>query len=224
MPISQVKLDFSTLPKVEYAHTFMCLSKDLEERLAPLKKVSARLHNSLRFSYMSRFKEAKDLYCKEDNVQNMREGLMRAALVEFASIEDILSIDLYEIGLKHKPIKIRETNRPHLHLFKELRNHEIHLSPSKLTPFIKKIVLGNLKEIDKDTEHNCTFWKLDGVTIESFSSLKNAKSYSGEQISKMIHWFNINQKEWGVHELFLITVEDYCRIILNLLTKTERGE
>ena len=54
----------------------------------------------------------------------------RAALAEFVSIEDILPLDLTARGITKQRLRLNETPNPHLHVFRELRNHEIHLRPA----------------------------------------------------------------------------------------------
>ncbi len=80
----------------------------------------------------------------EEEQQDLREGFFRAALTELVSIEDILHLDLSALGISKPSLKLNHTTNPLLHLFRELRNHEIHLQHNSLSAKDKDVLWGNI--------------------------------------------------------------------------------
>ncbi len=60
-----------------------------------------------------------------------------------------------------------------------------------------------------------SIWILDDINVESFSLLQNAKRYTYEERCKFVDWLNQSQAVWGIQQLFLIAVEDYCRELIH---------
>jgi hypothetical protein len=53
--------------------------------------------------------------------------------------------------------------------------------------------------------------------VESFSQLNNVKrNYPYEECCKLVGWLNESQTVWGIQQLFLIAVEDYCRELIHM--------
>jgi hypothetical protein len=111
--------------------------------------------------------------------------------------------DYRDLGISRPPLKLNGTQDPLLHLFREIRNLEVHLSHSGLRQASKDVLWS-------EREVSISIWTLDGVTVQSFQSLRNARHYTRDQIDRMVTWFNDIQQEWGVQELFLRAVNSYC--------------
>jgi hypothetical protein len=202
-------LDFSRVPAINYMHLFLSLTEGLMKRLGSLPRSRDRARNAIRFAWFAG-QDKGVLHCSDDELRHLREGFLRAALVELSSIEDILRLDLEDFIAGTPVLKLNDTTRPHLHLFRELRHHEIHLRDSKLIRHQKEMLWGNVTKPEEATPITTKIWILEGVTVESFSELKNARHYSRADLTRLIDWFNAAQLEWGIQELFLRTTEDYC--------------
>lgn len=198
-------LDFARLPTVTSGRTVLRIENDVAAGIARFRRLSARANNALHFAALS-VGDATVLHCHESEIQQLREGYLRAALSEFASMEDAQQRDYAEHDVKRVPIKLNSNSNPLLHIFRELRNFEIHLCHSRLRPYPKDILWGK-----KAIPLTIDVWVVEGVTPDSFSSLNNARHYSRQQIDQMVSWFNATQAEWGVQQLFLLAVEEYCR-------------
>ncbi|MHB1084851.1 MAG: hypothetical protein ACYCZA_08420 [Thiobacillus sp.] len=212
-------LDFSLLPSVSYGRAFMRLDDDVAAGVASLTRLSERASNAIRFAYWAGG-TSEDLRCPEPEVQHLREGCFRAALTEFASMEDVQVLDYKDCGIARTPLKLNETSNPLLHLFRELRNLEVHLRHSELRSVQKNALWGHKDRPDEATKGIQEIWILDGVTPQSFGMLRNAKHYTSNQIDQMISWLNATQEQWGIQEVFLLAVEEYCRLIENELKRS----
>ena len=56
-----------------------------------LNRVLARAHNSAKFTHYS-CGDTKLMQCSKDEAKHLPEGFLRAALAEFASMEDVLKL------------------------------------------------------------------------------------------------------------------------------------
>ena len=205
-------LDFRLLPSVSFGRAFMRLDDDIAAGIASLTKLSERASNAVRFAYWAGG-TSEILRCPESDVQQLREGCFRAALTEFASMEEVQVLDYKDRGISRMPLKLNETSNPLLHLFRELRNLEVHLRHSELRSVPKDVLWGHKDRPAEATALTISIWILDGVTPQSFGLLRNAKHYTSDQIDQMISWLNTTQEQWGIQEIFLLAVEDYCRLL-----------
>jgi hypothetical protein len=194
-------LDFSLLSRPNYNHIFWSLPAEIEKALIPLTETSARIEGALYFmSYISSPKES--LHADEPKATRRREAFLRASLAEYVAIDDTLNRDLVKLNkIKRgeKSYRISDSKNPMLHLVREMRNLEIHLTSSELSKLEKDVIyVGEL--------HTHTIWKLDDLTVEKFKELKNAKNYSDSDINAMVNWFNEAQEDWGVSDIIMRTI------------------
>lgn len=205
-------LDFTLLPSVSFGHAFMRIDDDIAAGISSLTRSSERASNAVRFAYWAGA-TADVLRCSESEVQQLREGCFRAALTEFASMEEVQVHDYKDHSITRAALRLNETSNPLLHLFRELRNLEVHLRHSELRSVSKDVLWGHIDRPDEATAHTISIWILDNVTPQSFGLLRNAKSYTPAQIDQMISWLNAAQGQWGIQEIFLLAVEEYCRLL-----------
>jgi hypothetical protein len=87
-------------------------------------------------------------------------------------------------GIEAKALRISDLPNPLLHLMRELRNLEIHLTSSQLSKAKKDVTV-----ILFDTEHQSqtTIWTVSDLTVEKFQELGYTKKrYSEEEIREMV--------------------------------------
>lgn len=205
-------LDFRLLPQPKYNRVFVRLDDEVAAGIAPFKRLSERALNAVQFARWSTG-SSETFSCYESEVKRLREGCFRAALTEFASMEEIQSLDYKDRRLSRAALKLNETSDPTLHLFRELRNLEVHLQHSELRGEQKDFMWGHVDRPAEATEISIAIWSLEGVTPRSFGSLKNARHYTADQIATMTSWLNTMQMKWGIQELFILAVESYCRLL-----------
>lgn len=205
-------LDFQSLPVIKHGRAFIQLDLDVALGIETLRRLKQRADNAVRFAHWSTG-TSETLGCPETELQQLREGCFRAALTEFSSMEEVQTLDYEEIGIVKKPLKLNDTASPLLHLFRELRNLEVHLRHSELQSIQKDVFWGHVDHPEEAIPLTISIWILEGVTPKNFSRLRNAKRYTGEQIEAMTSWLNASQQKWGVQELFVLAVEEYCKLI-----------
>jgi hypothetical protein len=115
-------------------------------------------------------------------------------------------------GIEAKALRISDLPNPLLHLMRELRNLEIHLTSSQLSKAKKDVTV-----ILFDTEHQSqtTIWTVSDLTVEKFQELGYTKKrYSEEEIREMVTWFNEAQHDWGVNDLLLRAIVEWASAII----------
>jgi hypothetical protein len=209
-------LDFSQLPDINITSAYFKLGEEIESPLSNFTNVLERANNAIKFlSLMNR--ESNDLHFQNDfESLGFRQGLLRAALMEFNGIEDMLKTDLAFNNNREKIILIRNLSHPLLHIIHELRNLHIHLISNNISKDIKKNVLwGNVKDLSNAMKLDLTIWMIDDIKEDDFYKLKNSKYFEKTDIIKLIDWFNRAQKVWGVSDLVQRAVIIYCKEIIS---------
>lgn len=199
-------LDFSQLKRIDHCSIFVRLPGDIEDLLeSTLPETSARLEGAVNFCWHISG-STETLFAGESRTTRRRESFLRASLAEFISIEETLQRDLPALDEKLPPFKLTDSSNPLLHLMRELRNLEIHLSSSKLVSSkIPVLFAGKEKEI--------TNWIISDLTTQKFEKLRNAKKYRPEDILQMIEWFNEAQLDWGVTDLLFRSICEVAEML-----------
>jgi len=211
-PEMRVRLDFTLLDRRNYREVFVVLPDEIKNALEVLPETCARFEGAVRFCwYVSGTTDV--LHADEPKATRMREAFLRASLAEYVSVEDTLKRDLLKIGSNAKPIKIRDLANPLLHLVRELRNLEIHLTSSQLSSSKKRVRFAG-------QEHETTIWTVNDLTVQKFEELQNAKHYSKEDIERMVNWFNEAQYDWGVEHLAFRAIVEWASAIVKTYSLT----
>jgi hypothetical protein len=198
------ELDFSLLPNLGAAPLWMTIdwlspNDAMKNPLTKLQETYDRANAAVRFCWFVGT-TAERLCCTEDNTAKTREAFLRAALSEFAAMEETLKRDLASRGIKGGCVKITDSRNPLLHIVKQLRNLEVHLHSATLTSEKKRTLLVGHTE-NPVQDYSLETWMMDDITPEEFDSLRGAKCYRGIDKTRMIRWFNKAQKIWGVAEI-----------------------
>jgi hypothetical protein len=203
------KPDVSLLVPWTYSHAWSRLDESVAEPLKTLPCVCARIENSIKFTWFSDSSDAT-LHVSPEAAPRLREGFLRAALAELVSVEEVLPLDLANGPHAGRRLRMNDLPLPHVHLVRELRNHELHLHHNSLSGFTSELLWGHIDRLQEATPITVSRWILEGVTAASFSRLNNAKFYSAREIALIIDWFNETQRQWGVHEVLLRAANDYA--------------
>lgn len=204
-------LDFSSLTRPNFRELYIGLPFEIEEAINVFPETSGRFEGALKFCW---FVSATpdSLHADEPKATRIREAFLRASLAEYVSTEDTLKRDLVKLNIKGKAIKTTDSTNPLLHIMRELRNLEIHLTSSQLSKSRKAVKL-----IVSDAEHQSqtTIWTVNDLTVQKFRELKFARNrYSREEIEKMVNWFNEAQHDWGVNHLLFRAIVDWATEIV----------
>lgn len=196
------RLDFNNVPDLSYTKAFSVIDASVLDAMTKLPETSERARCAVHFSYRIANQTTEDMF--------RRQGYMRASLAEFVGMEEALLRDLRKLGVSTPPLKANSGTKPLLHIIRELRNFEIHLHSSPLSPEKKSTLWGDFKNPDEAIQLETTIWVIDDLTEARFSKLRNAGRYDPADVSKLVSWFNSAQKEWGVHDLIQRAAEEFC--------------
>ncbi len=192
-------LDFSLLPKLDRYSAFMQLPPAVDQELSRLAATYDRARGALHFCA-----RIGNTPSSEDGSDvKRRETCMRAALGEYVSMEETIHWD--RPGDKHP--RIRDSRNPLLHIIKELRNLQFHLLSSPLESRQQSVIYAS-------RECDLCVWYVEDLSVARFRLLRNAEHFRPDDQSRMIQWFNENQRSWGVAELILLAVGAYAEEIL----------
>ncbi len=129
-------------------------------------------------------------------------------------MEESLSRDLRRIEISAPPLKCYQTPEPLLHIMRELRNLEFHLTSSPLNSEKRKVKFGRMSRAEEasDFEHEAFFIK--DISVAGFKQLRNARHYKEEDIVRLLQWFKEAQRAWGIDDLVVRAVTRYSELII----------
>ncbi|MBP7281385.1 MAG: hypothetical protein KBA66_07410 [Leptospiraceae bacterium] len=150
---------------------------------------------------------------KEMELIQYREGYLRAALMEFAILEDSLNDEC--ILYKENKFKFYNRNEPIFHLLKMLRNTQIHLRNINLGEEKYEYLWGG-----NDEDGKPRIWQgkiyvsqdLNSSDLDEWDG-KKKKLYSEEQIAQLLTWFNLEQKSFGIQNLIYLGMNCFIDIL-----------
>lgn len=201
-------IDFTDVPDFTYTKAWMSLDDDVIRAMAKVPQTLERARCALHFCYR--------ISNNDGGEAMIRQGYMRASLAEFVGMEETLSRELRQLGITARSIKANSGRQPLLHIIRELRNFEIHLHSSPLSPLKRSVLWGNYQRPEEAHALDLQLWVIDDLTKIQFLQLANARHYRPADISQMIAWFNAAQKEWGVHDLIFRAIETFCCEIISV--------
>ena len=181
-------VDLQKLGSFEGPSIFKKIDPRLRAKLLNFPEILERLEGCLEFCFQMGKETDKKLDVEES--QNRRKFL-RAALAEFASINDAAKIDAALLNVKFK--KMLASNDPRIHVVRLLRHANVHLSATNLFDFQVHYAL-ELRSSILNTEQ--------------------AKCYTPEDLNKMIEWLEHEQMNWGIGHVILKTAELYAWEVL----------
>ena len=193
------QLDFKLVPPLESGSMFAALSPDVDQKLAVYPATYDRAKGALTFSArMCNVPTSPD-----GSDVKIREAYCRASLGEFVSMEESIG---YDDPTGNHP-KIVNSQNPLLHMMKQLRNLQFHILSKALSSGEQPIVWS-------EQQSTMQFWYVDDISIVEFDRLRDQNRYSKKDKVKMIDWFNLEQRKWGVTQLILEAVNAYANEIL----------
>lgn len=205
-------LNLNNFPDINYGHIFICLERNIEDKMLVFPQTYSRAEGAMRFCWFITGDEKTLFHGEIDKRNRLRESFLRASLAEFVSMEEALVRDLDNIGSFKSALKINDNSNPLLHILRELRNLEIHLTSSTLSAEQREFVWkpeGEERKIVKNV------WSIDNLKASDFLQLKNAKNYDSSELKAAANRFLIEQKKWGVNELLLRGINSFCEEIVN---------
>jgi hypothetical protein len=102
--VTKTDLDFSLLPSIDKIHAFPGIDDELKANLCPYTKTYNRAAGAIIFSKRISDSEDKSFNCN-DKKFNLGECYLRAALGEYASMEETLKLDLNLLNITGDPFR-----------------------------------------------------------------------------------------------------------------------
>lgn len=209
---SRIKLRLDGLPRFETSPLFCTLEPSTEAALKRLPNAYERAIAALRFRQrISGDKNA--LGVSEDHVHIMQVAYLRAALMEYVAIEEVLPIDLAMRGLGEEPLRILDTGNAMLVVLRELRHLQLHLVNTSFKSTSRSAVL-RTRNNDKEFETELTVLTIPTADLRQLKTLRNAARFDSEELDAAISWFCHAQVQWGIGDVMLSGIQVYAAAIV----------
>lgn len=209
-PKSKLRLD--GLPHFETSPLFLTLEPSTEEALKQLPNAYERAVAALRFCQRIGA-DKESLGVSEDHLHIMQVAYLRAALMEYVAIEEVLPIDLKTRGLEKEPLKIFDTGNAMLILLRELRHLQLHLVNTLFNSISRSAVL-QTKRKDKEFETDLTILTIPIADLRQLKTLRNASRFDPKELDAAISWFSYAQAQWGIGDVVLCGIRLYTTAVV----------
>ncbi len=188
---------------------FFGLPESVDSGLAALGNTHSRCVAALLFASKVRG-EASSMGVNESELSVMRIAYLRAALMEYVGMEEVLPIDLRGLPTRQVPTTIWGTENPMLILVRELRNIQLHLVNSELIRHPRKAYLkAKPDQLINVSAHTILEADLDKLTIS-----KNAKQFNSQDFAKAVAWLKCTQLHWGIADVVIESIWEFARRIV----------
>ena len=204
---SKTKLRLDGLPHFETSPLFCTLEPSTEAALRQLPNTYERAVAASRFCQ----KIAGDknaLGVSEDHVYIMQVAYLRAALMEYVAIEEVLPIDLVIRGFEEKPLRILDTSNAMLILLRELRHLQLHRVNTTFKSASRSAVLRTRSE-EKEFETELTILAIPTADLRQLKTLRNAARFDPDELDAAISWFSHAQTRWGIGDVMQAGIQAY---------------
>lgn len=207
-----LSINIYDFPTIDYGHVFVSLDEKVENKLPTFPQTYSRAECAMRFCWFISGGEDTLFHADLDRRNRLREGFLRAALAEFVAMEETLVRDLDSININKPAIKIKNSSNPLLHILRELRNLEIHLTSSTLSAEQRNFMW---KPFGEERNITTNIWYIDNLHLSDFLQLRNAKNYDSVELEACVNHFLVEQKNWGICEMILRGINLYSEEIID---------
>jgi hypothetical protein len=138
----------------------------------------------------------------------MKVAYLRAALMEFVAMEEVLKYDLQERGLNEIQLKMTTTENAMLILLRELRHLQLHVVTTTLSEENRPAIYAGQE----------TTMKIEIVPLTDLIEIKrlyNANRYDPAELDAAINCLNDAQLNWGIGDILQRGVQLYADLIIN---------
>lgn len=203
---NELRLDRS--PHFETSPLFCTLEPSTEAALSQLPNVYERAVAALRFRQcIGGDKDA--LGVSEDHVRIMQAAYLRAALMEYVAIEEVLPIDLGKRGFGEKPLRILDTGNAMLILLRELRHLQLHRVNTTFRSTSRSAIL-RTRNKEQEFETELTILTIPTADLRQLKTLRNAARFDPDELDAAISWFSHAQSQWGVGDVVQSGIQVYA--------------
>lgn len=204
----KIKLCLNDLPRFETSPLFCTLEPSTESAFRQLPNAYERAVAALRFRQkIGSDKEA--LGVSEEHVRIMQVAYLRAALMEYVAIEEVLPIDLVMRNLGEKPLRILDTGNAMLILLRELRHLQLHLVNTAFKSTSRSAFL-RTRNKEEEFKTELTILTIPDADLLQLKALRNATRFDPEELDAAILWFSHAQSQWGIGDIMQSGIQVYA--------------
>ena len=209
---SRYQLRLNGLPNFETSPLFCTLEPSTEAALRQLPNAYDRAVAALRFCQcIGGDKDA--LGVTEDHVRIMQVAYLRAALMEYVAIEEVLPLDLDMRGFGEEPLGILDTGNAMLILLRELRHLQLHRVNTTFKSTSRSAVL-RTRNKQEEFETKLTILTIPIADLRHLKTLRNAARFDPDQLDAAISWFTHAQSKWGIGDVMQSGIQAYAAEIV----------
>lgn len=191
--VSQRKVNLNELYELEAPSAFIDVSPNAKAKLAGKPEVEERVYGCLRFCWHV-------AYDPNAGDATNRRKYLRAALAEFASLDDAAQFDLGSAAPK-----MLSLDDPAIHVVRLLRHANVHLAASTLqglhTPAI-------WQGPDGEQKFDYPLYVVPDIDA-GIRGVRDAGKYGASDLSAMITWIDREQKQWGIQNVVIRAAERF---------------
>lgn len=208
----KIDLRLDMLPRFETSPLFCTLEPNTEAALRQLPNAYERAVAALRFRQcIGGGKDA--LRVSENDVRIMQVAYLRAALMEYVAIEEVLPIDLGKRGFGEKPLRILDTGNAMLILLRELRHLQLHRVNTTFRSTSRSAIL-RTRNKEQEFETDLTILTIPIADLCQLKTLRNAVRFAPDELDAAISWFSHAQSQWGVGDVVQSGIQVYASEIV----------
>jgi hypothetical protein len=225
MSIEVVHLNLDGLPVFVSTPMFCCIDTDIENALKPLSDTYSRVRCASRF--LQRFGASVEfLNVMEDERLIMWGGYLRAALMEYAGMEDSVRSDLRRLGVRESDVVVDKTGNALLILLRELRNLHVHVVQNAFDIRHKNAVLRSLNEnrderlsrsLGQEDNSDTSVITIPRLDLDQLIAARGSRRFDRAELLTAIDWLDDVQHRWGVRDVVLAAIEQYSEIIVRAI-------
>jgi hypothetical protein len=204
------KLKFDKLPSFETSPVFCLLDAETDAALRALPNVHARAVAALRFR-QNIAGDAEHLHVTSDHIPIMQVAYLRAALMEYVGMEEVLPIDLAARGRQEKPFRISDTHDAMLIVLRELRHVQLQLVN---TVFEISSVTALFRPGSEEHRADLPVLTVPRADLMQLKALRNASRFDPSEWACAIEWFADAQAKWGVDDVVRAGVQRYADALI----------
>ncbi|MDX6528483.1 MAG: hypothetical protein QOH41_773 [Blastocatellia bacterium] len=206
--MTKTTLLFDSLPTFERTPLFFSLNDDVDQPLRTLPNTYARCNAALRFNSCVGAK-ADMLGVRDEELPSMHAAYLRAALMEFAGMEETLRSELDAVS---QPLRIKDTKNAMLVVLRKLRNVQVHLVRNELLAAKRPAVL---RWKEQEHQHELTALMIPRADLDKLKDSRNSSHYDSADFNRAIDWLAQAQEHWGIHDVVREGIWAYAKAIVD---------
>jgi hypothetical protein len=209
MRMTKIRLPLTDLPTFESTSIWCSLQPKTEVDLRAFHNVFDRARAGIRFvQYIS----GAPFLTEEEKIP-MKAAFLRAALMEFVGMEEVLPTDLSEHSISAPAIKINKTGNTLLILLREMRHLNLHIINSTFEHQERAAM--SYPFGSKEPHHTTLNARIVPLAdLEKLKQLRNAPLFDDQDLSLAISWLDSAQRAWGIEDVILAGFETFAKLII----------